>query len=106
MTDPTPAEVIAFLNGEAALDGLWFHDPYPATHDRRGPFWWRKYLPLLATPDAGEVRTYREGVEDAARVADELANVPAVGHSPADKFHNRIERTMARTIAAAIRKLP
>lgn len=50
-------------------------------------------------------KSFREGVEAAAKVADELSNVPAVGSTPADKFHNRIERTMARTIAAAIRAL-
>lgn len=48
---------------------------------------------------------FREGVEAAAKVADELANVPAVGSTPTDKFHNRIERTMARTIAKAIRAI-
>jgi len=54
MTDPTPAEVIAFLNGEAALEGNWFGE----MEGQRGSFWWRKYLPILSpTPaDAGEVR--------------------------------------------------
>ena len=49
---PTPklAEVIAFLCGEAPLDGVWFGDPHPT---ERGPFWWRKHL-LAAAPDASK----------------------------------------------------
>lgn len=36
-----PRDVIAFLYGEAPLDGVWFgnrHPKYP------GMFWWRSYL--------------------------------------------------------------
>lgn len=48
MVDPTPAEVIAFLNGEGPLDDTWFGDPLLT--DPPGRFWWRKYLPLLTPP--------------------------------------------------------
>lgn len=34
-------ELIAFLNGEAALDGVWFGDPRPG---EKGRYWWRKRL--------------------------------------------------------------
>lgn len=54
--EPTPAEIIAFLNGERPLDDVWFGDA-PSSAHRGGRFWWRKYLPLLASAtDAGEVR--------------------------------------------------
>lgn len=48
--EPTPAEIIAFLNGEAALEGLWFGN----RPERGGAFWWRKYLPILTRPPAAD----------------------------------------------------
>ena len=47
---PVRADVIAFLNGDAQLDGLWFGDVWFGIHRPagKGAFWWRKYLP--ATP--------------------------------------------------------
>lgn len=36
------SEVMAFLRGEAPLDGVWFGEPHPT---ERGAFWWRKHLP-------------------------------------------------------------
>jgi len=47
------AEVVAFLNGTAPLDGVWFGGAHPT---ERGDFWWRKHLlvayeqALAATP--------------------------------------------------------
>jgi hypothetical protein len=43
-SEPTPAlraDVLAFLRGEAPLDGVWFGDAHPVYGDR---FWWRVYL--------------------------------------------------------------
>lgn len=34
-------DVVKFLTGEAALDGVWFGDTHPT---ERGQFWWRKHL--------------------------------------------------------------
>jgi hypothetical protein len=43
-----PKTLVAFLNGEAPLEGLWFSDdPRPTG---RAPYWWRMYL--LAAPTA------------------------------------------------------
>ena len=39
--EPISQDVIAFLNGSAPLDGVWFGDKHPT---ERGAFWWRKYL--------------------------------------------------------------
>jgi hypothetical protein len=36
-----PNDVIAFLLGEAPLDGVWFSEKHPT---ERGAFWWRKHL--------------------------------------------------------------
>jgi hypothetical protein len=45
---PTVAELVAFLNGEASLDGRWFADDmYP-----RERYWWRKHLSTLTTQSA------------------------------------------------------
>lgn len=35
------APVLAFLSGEAPLEGVWFGDPHPT---EKGAFWWRKHL--------------------------------------------------------------
>lgn len=54
-------EMVAFLCGEASLDGHWFGDPPPYGV---GAFWWRRPLrdafAALAQPDArGEHRAHR-----------------------------------------------
>lgn len=41
----TLAEVVAFLCGEAPLDGVWFGGSHPT---ERGAFWWRKHLRAAA----------------------------------------------------------
>lgn len=44
MTNPEQVKIetlIAFLNGEGPLDGVWFGD---TPVKERGPFFWRKYL--------------------------------------------------------------
>jgi len=42
-----PRKVVAFLRGEAPLDGSWFGD----TFSGQGAYWWRKYLwDEVATP--------------------------------------------------------
>ena len=40
MTDRELAEVIAFLLGEAEINGKWFGDRHPGDQ----PYWWRKHL--------------------------------------------------------------
>lgn len=43
-------DLLAFLLGEAPLDGVWFGDPHPA---EKGKFWWRTHLrAALAEHDA------------------------------------------------------
>jgi hypothetical protein len=42
------ADVVAFLNGAAALDGQWYGD----RPDHGPPFWWREYLPNIAAQSA------------------------------------------------------
>jgi hypothetical protein len=37
----TLAEVVAFLCGEAPLEGVWFGEKHPL---ERGAFWWRPHL--------------------------------------------------------------
>lgn len=39
--------VLAFLHGEAPLDGAWFGDQRPT---ERGAFWWRKHLRAAFPP--------------------------------------------------------
>jgi hypothetical protein len=36
-----PRELVAFLDGESAIDGVWFGERHP---DHKGLFWWRKAL--------------------------------------------------------------
>jgi hypothetical protein len=49
---PAAPDVIAFLMGEAPLDGVWFGDKHPT---EKGAFWWRKHLRAIASSPA-EVR--------------------------------------------------
>ncbi len=46
-----PRDVVRFLNGRGALDGVWFGGSHP---DYTGAFWWRKYLPEAPGVQAGE----------------------------------------------------
>jgi hypothetical protein len=48
------APVLAFLAGEAPLDGVWFGDPHPT---ERGAFWWRKHLRAAADGVAAGFRS-------------------------------------------------
>jgi hypothetical protein len=47
----TLAEVAAFLDGSALLDGVWFGEPHPTDP---GPWWWRKHLTAALASDTGE----------------------------------------------------
>lgn len=57
------------------LEGRWFGDPAP-----EGPYWWRKYLPLLNSQSASPAvegvsklerdMAFAAGIEKAAQVAD------------------------------------
>ena len=60
----TPLQgVVAFLMGEAPLDGVWFGDRHPT---ERGAFWWRKHLrEALATTHQPSGGTGAGGLESA-----------------------------------------
>lgn len=47
----TLQEVVAFLCGEATLDGVWFSERHPT---ERGAFWWRKHLRAAASLEKPE----------------------------------------------------
>lgn len=47
----TKEQVLAFLNGEAPIDGIWFGMKHPSY---RGEFWWRTVLlPVLIPKPSG-----------------------------------------------------
>lgn len=56
---PAPVEaglspdLVAFLRGEAPLDGVWFGEAHPV---ERGAFWWRNRLRAQSAPVGGEVK--------------------------------------------------
>lgn len=44
-TQPTPEMILAFLDGSAAIDGVWYGERHP---DHTGLYWWRPaFLPIL-----------------------------------------------------------
>ena len=48
-----PRELVAFLDGESPIDGVWFGERHP---DHKGLFWWRKALmQCAASPGAASV---------------------------------------------------
>jgi hypothetical protein len=57
-------EVIAFLLGEAPLDGCWFGEK---PENERGNFWWRKHLRAAHADMAGEVRELVEALHEGRR---------------------------------------
>ncbi len=66
----------AFLNGTAAIDGLFFGEAKPITPYRSGAFWWRKsHLPVIDEAAAalesmaGEVAKLREALAELANAA-------------------------------------
>jgi hypothetical protein len=67
MSDTSPkdaelAELIAFLNGDAMLDGVWFGEDHPTL---KGKFWWRKRLGALS-----QVR--KQALLEAAEICDQF----------------------------------
>ena len=76
----TPAQVIAFLNGEGMLEGKYFGERNPPA---RGVFWWRKYLPLL-THTAGDVEPVRAKLLQKADDAERVHAMFVHGITPAD----------------------
>lgn len=44
----TLEQMVAFLCGEAPLDGVWFGELHPG---QKGAFWWRKFLRAAAPKD-------------------------------------------------------
>lgn len=64
------APVLAFLAGEAPLDGVWFGDRHPT---EKGAFWWRKHLRTAGAPEAPAPKPVAMiEAADARRLADEL----------------------------------
>lgn len=62
-----PRELVAFLNGEAAIDGVWYGERHP---DHKGMFWWRKALMAAAAPTpTASIAPKAEGEAVAAQVA-------------------------------------
>ena len=65
----TLKEVVAFLTGEAPLDGVWFGGVHPT---ERGAFWWRKHL-RQALPEAEQPTDHpRPSLSDPLHVAAKL----------------------------------
>jgi predicted alpha-1,6-mannanase (GH76 family) len=72
MSDPTSPkdavkanQLIEFLHGSMALDGVWFGDEHPTL---KGKYWWRKHLLILEDP--AEVR--KQALLEAAEICDQL----------------------------------
>jgi hypothetical protein len=63
------ADVVAFLDGSAPLEGIWFGQPHPSGK----PWWWRKNL--------------REAMEGAAPPlsSEQQANIEAALHAAVDR---------------------
>jgi hypothetical protein len=65
------AAVVAFLDGSAPLDGVWFGERHPT---ERGGFWWRKHLRAAVAETDAPLATGRVGVAvDDAMVERALA---------------------------------
>lgn len=106
------ADVLAFLHGEAPLDGVWFGEPHPT---RKGAYWWRSIL-REASPDP------HPGVAVAWQPEDELkpwgceiaflrhlANDPAIGMEKGAMLRHcakRLEATATPDVFQAYKTWP
>lgn len=89
-------QVVAFLNGEAPLDGVWFDEGHPT---KKGAYWWRKHL--CAALAQSEAQPERELV--AWKAVDEWASrhrISFVSRSSGQYTTSTISRDALAELAA------